>query len=50
LIEQLYSDNETLKEENQQLKDEINYLKGEQGNLILKKYATNRLFIRAGTQ
>ena len=37
LIEQLYSDNETLNEENQQLKDEINYLKGEQGKPGIKK-------------
>jgi hypothetical protein len=30
LIEQIYSDNEALKEENQQLKDKVNELKGEQ--------------------
>ena len=37
LIEQLYSDNEALKEENQQLKDKINCLKGEQGKPDIKK-------------
>jgi len=37
LIDQLYSENEALREENQQLKDEINSLKGEQGKPDIKK-------------
>jgi len=37
LIEQLYSENEALREEYQQFKDEINRLKGEQGKPDIKK-------------
>ena len=36
LIDQLYSENESLKEQNQQLKDEVNCLKGEQGKPAIK--------------
>ncbi len=36
VIDQLYSENESLKEQNQQLKNEVNSLKGEQGKPTIK--------------